>query len=170
MFQAPRRSPQLHRRHRPNLPVYFHSLAIADRHIKPVLAIEGLERISILRKPENSFSSLHLRHSFSLYIRSSSTLSFALGIHTLSRSSKMRSPSTILLLTTLLAPFVAAEIHTDAVCIDTKGGASVYNEAATKAACGNYKERNTGSNQWDTCPDCAMVRTFHERKSRGAKD
>ncbi|KAL1603278.1 hypothetical protein SLS59_004374 [Nothophoma quercina] len=68
----------------------------------------------------------------------------------------MRSTSAILLLTTLLAPFVAADLHSDAVCIDTKGGVSVYNEAATKAACGNYKLRNTGDKQWDQCPDCEM--------------
>ncbi|KAJ4319167.1 hypothetical protein N0V94_004040 [Neodidymelliopsis sp. IMI 364377] len=67
----------------------------------------------------------------------------------------MRSTSAILLLATLLAPFVTADVHTDAVCIDKKGG-NVYNEAATKAACGNYKERNTGDKQWDQCPDCEM--------------
>lgn len=69
----------------------------------------------------------------------------------------MRYNSAILLFTTLLAPLVAADLHSDAVCIDTKGGVSVYNEAATKAACGNYKVRNTGNKQWDQCPDCEMV-------------
>ncbi|KAJ4986132.1 hypothetical protein SVAN01_08396 [Stagonosporopsis vannaccii] len=68
----------------------------------------------------------------------------------------MRSTSTILLLATLLAPFVAADLHSDAICYDKKGGASVYNEAATKAACGNYRVRNTGNKQWDQCPDCEM--------------
>lgn len=69
----------------------------------------------------------------------------------------MRSTSTLIILATLFAPFVAAELHTDAVCIDTKGGAAVYNAAATKAACGNYKVRNTGDKKWDQCPDCEMV-------------
>ncbi|KAF9691742.1 hypothetical protein EKO04_010430 [Ascochyta lentis] len=68
----------------------------------------------------------------------------------------MRSTSAVLFLATLLAPFVAADLHSDAVCIDTKGGAAVYNEAATKAACDNYKKRNTGGEQWDQCPDCEM--------------
>ncbi|KAJ4358838.1 hypothetical protein N0V95_002691 [Ascochyta clinopodiicola] len=68
----------------------------------------------------------------------------------------MRSTSAVLLLATLLAPFVAADVHSAAVCIDTKGGASVYNEAATKKACDNYKARNTGDKQWDQCPDCQM--------------
>lgn len=72
----------------------------------------------------------------------------------------MRSTSAILLLATLLAPFVAADLHSDAICYDNKGGASVYNEAATKAACGNYKVRNTGDKQWDQCPDCEMVSTL----------
>ena len=46
----------------------------------------------------------------------------------------MRSTSTILLLTTLLAPFAAAKLHSDAVCVDYKGDVAVYNEAATKAS------------------------------------
>lgn len=69
----------------------------------------------------------------------------------------MRSTSVVLLFASLLAPFVAADLHTAAVCIDSTGGASVYNEAATKAACENYKARNTGNAQWDQCPDCEMV-------------
>lgn len=69
----------------------------------------------------------------------------------------MRPTSTIFFIAALIAPFVAADLHSDAVCIDKKGGVSVYNEAATKAACGNYKARNTGDEQWDQCPDCEMV-------------
>ncbi|KAF2996005.1 hypothetical protein E8E13_001457 [Curvularia kusanoi] len=68
----------------------------------------------------------------------------------------MRSTSAIMLLTTLLAPFVAAELHNSAICVDYKGEVAVYNEAATKAACGNYRVRNTGDNKWDKCPDCEM--------------
>lgn len=69
----------------------------------------------------------------------------------------MRSTSTILLLTTLLAPFVAARLHASGICVDYKNDVAVYNEAATKASCGNYRVRNTGGEQWDTCPDCEMV-------------
>jgi hypothetical protein len=69
----------------------------------------------------------------------------------------MHSIPAIVLFAALLTPFVAADLHSDAVCIDTKGGVSVYNEAATKAACGNYRIRNTGGKQWDQCPDCEMV-------------
>lgn len=32
---------------------------------------------------------------------------------------------------------------------------------ATKCACDLYKQRNTGSNQWDQCPDCTFVRSFY---------
>lgn len=69
----------------------------------------------------------------------------------------MRSASAIMLLATLLAPFVAAELHNSAICVDYKGEVAVYNEAATNAACGNYRVRNTGDNKWDKCPDCEMV-------------
>ncbi|KAH7066674.1 hypothetical protein BKA63DRAFT_424947, partial [Paraphoma chrysanthemicola] len=30
------------------------------------------------------------------------------------------------------------------------------NKAATEKACAAYRNRNTGSKQWDTCPDCVM--------------
>ncbi|GKT73607.1 hypothetical protein ColTof4_06030 [Colletotrichum tofieldiae] len=29
---------------------------------------------------------------------------------------------------------------------------------ATKCACGYYRNRNTGNEQWDQCPDCQFVR------------
>lgn len=32
---------------------------------------------------------------------------------------------------------------------------------ATKCACDLYKQRNTGSNQWDQCPDCTFVRFLY---------
>ena len=69
----------------------------------------------------------------------------------------MRTTSAILLLTALITPFVAADLHSNAVCVDWKGGVAVYNDAATTAACGNYQVRNTGDEQWDQCPDCEMV-------------
>lgn len=69
----------------------------------------------------------------------------------------MRSTSAILIFTTLLAPFVAAKLHNAAVCVDYKGAVPVYNEAATKASCGNYRVRDTGGEKWDKCPDCEMV-------------
>lgn len=33
----------------------------------------------------------------------------------------------------------------------------VYNKAATEKACNAYKNRNTGNNQWDHCPDCTLL-------------
>lgn len=69
----------------------------------------------------------------------------------------MRSTSTLLFLAALITPFVAADLHSDAVCVNWVGGVAVYNEAATKASCGNYRVRNTGNKQWDKCPDCEMV-------------
>jgi hypothetical protein len=52
----------------------------------------------------------------------------------------------------------SAALHNSGLCTDTIGGQNVYNSAATIAACNSYKLRNTGSEQWDTCPDCVMVR------------
>lgn len=70
----------------------------------------------------------------------------------------MRFSATLLLSSlTLFAPFATAELHNSGLCIDTIGGQTVYNDAATKAACEAYRNRNTGGEQWDTCPDCAMV-------------
>ncbi|OLN87405.1 hypothetical protein CCHL11_09591, partial [Colletotrichum chlorophyti] len=64
-----------------------------------------------------------------------------------------------------------ARLHTSAVCVQNRNsqpiggtGFSVsYNwlktydidNDATKCACDHYRNRNTGSNTWDTCPDCA---------------
>ncbi|KAJ5103583.1 hypothetical protein N7532_004112 [Penicillium argentinense] len=60
----------------------------------------------------------------------------------------------------VIAAFAAgalADLHTQGVCIDTPGeGVEVYNKAATEKACDAYKNRNTGSNQWDQCPDCTL--------------
>lgn len=70
----------------------------------------------------------------------------------------MRAASTVFVVAALLAPFTCADLHSDALCVDKIGGQIVYNEAATIAACKLYRNRNTGGKQWDTCPDCAMVR------------
>ncbi|KAF2712187.1 hypothetical protein K504DRAFT_372504, partial [Pleomassaria siparia CBS 279.74] len=32
------------------------------------------------------------------------------------------------------------------------------NLAATQKACAAYRNRNTGTKVWDTCPDCHMVK------------
>lgn len=58
----------------------------------------------------------------------------------------------------LMGSFVSAELHVQGLCVDSVGGQYVYNEAATKAMCEAYKNRNTGNEQWDKCPDCVMVR------------
>ncbi|CCD44420.1 hypothetical protein ACHAPC_002499 [Botrytis cinerea] len=58
-----------------------------------------------------------------------------------------------------LASFTLADLHTNGICVDYKGGANVYNADATAATCTNYKNRNTGSKQWDQCPDCTMITT-----------
>ncbi|OJJ52558.1 hypothetical protein ASPSYDRAFT_51970 [Aspergillus sydowii CBS 593.65] len=51
-----------------------------------------------------------------------------------------------------------ADLHVQGVCIDTPGqGVEVYNRLATEKACEAYKSRNTGSEQWDQCPDCTIL-------------
>ncbi|KAH5537175.1 hypothetical protein HBI27_144550 [Parastagonospora nodorum] len=69
---------------------------------------------------------------------------------------RFASTSTVLALLAIHAPFVQADMHSAAVCIDKIGGQPVYNEAATRAACEAYKNRNTGDEHWDQCPDCEM--------------
>lgn len=59
---------------------------------------------------------------------------------------------------------VHAALHSDGVCFDNIGGQNVYSEAATTAACASYLQRNTGGEQWDTCPDCAMVSPTREKR------
>ncbi|KAF7908731.1 uncharacterized protein EAF01_004486 [Botrytis porri] len=58
-----------------------------------------------------------------------------------------------------LASFTLADLHSTGICVDYKNDAIVYNSAATIAACTNYRNRNTGSEQWDQCPDCNMITT-----------
>ncbi|KAF2686263.1 hypothetical protein K458DRAFT_363962 [Lentithecium fluviatile CBS 122367] len=64
--------------------------------------------------------------------------------------------STTAILAFTFASIASADLHYSGLCVDRVGGQNVYNDAATKAACGNYLMRNTGSKQWDTCPDCVM--------------
>jgi hypothetical protein len=78
-------------------------------------------------------------------------------VYIISNNTIMRSPSSLLALFALIAPFVGADLHSDGVCIDVVGGQNVYNKVATTAACTAYLNRNTGGEQWDTCPDCTMV-------------
>ncbi|PSN60263.1 hypothetical protein BS50DRAFT_681761 [Corynespora cassiicola Philippines] len=61
-----------------------------------------------------------------------------------------------ILFSMLLAPLVAADLHNVGICVDHKGKTTVYNSNATQAACRDYLARNTGSKQWDQCPDCTM--------------
>ncbi|THV50438.1 hypothetical protein BGAL_0150g00010 [Botrytis galanthina] len=58
-----------------------------------------------------------------------------------------------------LASFTLADLHTNGICVDTKSDVYVYNADATAKTCTNYYNRNTGSEQWDTCPDCTMITT-----------
>lgn len=67
-----------------------------------------------------------------------------------------------------------AKLHNVAVCISNRhyseiGGTPFsvsYDWAkdyeievdATKCACDYYRQRHTGNNQWDSCPDCTFVR------------
>ncbi|KZL78405.1 hypothetical protein CT0861_08703 [Colletotrichum tofieldiae] len=77
---------------------------------------------------------------------------------------------------TSLIPFVAlaavasARLHSSAVCVTDRTSQPVggtpfsvsytWSENyeilpdATKCACGYYRNRNTGNEQWDQCPDC----------------
>ncbi|KAH0431440.1 hypothetical protein CcaCcLH18_07056 [Colletotrichum camelliae] len=70
----------------------------------------------------------------------------------------------------LLAASAFAKLHKTAVCVKDRTnnpiGGTPYSPSynwvknyeilpgETKCACDMYKARNTGSNQWDTCPDC----------------
>ncbi|KAF6837995.1 hypothetical protein CMUS01_04826 [Colletotrichum musicola] len=53
---------------------------------------------------------------------------------------------------------VAADLHNVAWCADRdfKGlqESNPANTAATEQACAKYRQRNTGNEQWDQCPDC----------------
>ncbi|KAH7408501.1 hypothetical protein DE146DRAFT_629407 [Phaeosphaeria sp. MPI-PUGE-AT-0046c] len=68
----------------------------------------------------------------------------------------MRTSILTLVLSAFMLRYVHAVLHSDGVCFDIVGGQNVYNEIVTRAACASYLQRNTGGEQWDTCPDCAM--------------
>ncbi|KAM3075340.1 hypothetical protein ACMFMG_007223 [Clarireedia jacksonii] len=58
-----------------------------------------------------------------------------------------------------ITSIATADLHSNAVCVDTSSGYNVYDSAATSAACAAYHNRHTGSEWWDTCPDCTMITT-----------
>jgi hypothetical protein len=70
----------------------------------------------------------------------------------------------------------AADLHTRLICLNY--GSSVLgpgtstaatNDPATIAACNAYRRRNTGTKQWDTCPDCTVIQVneIKECESKG---
>ncbi|ORY15726.1 hypothetical protein BCR34DRAFT_477555 [Clohesyomyces aquaticus] len=63
---------------------------------------------------------------------------------------------TLVITLSIFLPLVSADLHTAALCVDFEGGQAVYNSAATLAMCSAYAARNTGGEQWDTCPDCVL--------------
>ncbi|EQB44549.1 hypothetical protein GCG54_00006280 [Colletotrichum gloeosporioides] len=65
--------------------------------------------------------------------------------------------STILVAAVACATGAVANLHTAAWCISSGlKDSDPKNVAATEAACGAYKERHTGNDVWDTCPDCYL--------------
>ncbi|KAF6817776.1 hypothetical protein CSOJ01_02213 [Colletotrichum sojae] len=68
--------------------------------------------------------------------------------------------STVLFAAVALATGISADLHTRGWCadrdIDLKSGveSNPANADATQKACDRYKARNTGTQQWDKCPDC----------------
>ncbi|KAF2714593.1 hypothetical protein K504DRAFT_368438 [Pleomassaria siparia CBS 279.74] len=69
----------------------------------------------------------------------------------------MQFTASILLVVASLSSFVVADTHNAGVCVNYEGGQAVYHADATVAACGNYLQRNKGTELWNTCPDCAMT-------------
>ncbi|PYI07083.1 hypothetical protein BO78DRAFT_469380 [Aspergillus sclerotiicarbonarius CBS 121057] len=62
------------------------------------------------------------------------------------------------LLVAAFATGTLADLHYTGLCYDSPGsGVKVFNKAATEKACTYYKNRNTGSKQWDQCPDCTLL-------------
>lgn len=58
----------------------------------------------------------------------------------------------------------SADLHYGGICADWINGAATYNQAATEQACDSYFKRNKGSEQWNTCPDCKMVRNRNAKR------
>jgi hypothetical protein len=105
--------------------------------------------------PSQNFIDLSVASSHSFLTTSRSLHQIFLYI--IPTNTTMRTQSSLLALFALIAPFVSADLHSDGVCVDVVGGQNVYNAVATTAACTAYLNRNTGGEQWDTCPDCTMV-------------
>ncbi|PWY83998.1 hypothetical protein BO83DRAFT_384436 [Aspergillus eucalypticola CBS 122712] len=62
------------------------------------------------------------------------------------------------LFVTVFATGALADLHYTGLCYDSPGkDVKVFNKAATEKACASYKNRNTGSQQWDQCPDCTVL-------------
>ncbi|KAF1343788.1 hypothetical protein BDV97DRAFT_322310 [Delphinella strobiligena] len=55
-----------------------------------------------------------------------------------------------------LASTALADLHWSGLCVTHAGGQNIYHADATEKACADYKARNTGTHQWDTCSDCEM--------------
>jgi hypothetical protein len=113
--------------------------------------------------PSQEFIDLSVASSHSLLTTSRSL--HQTFVYIISTNTIMRYPSSLLALFALTAPFVSADLHSDGVCVDVVGGQNVYNEVATTAACTAYLNRNTGGEQWDTCPDCTMVSALNSVNS-----
>ncbi|KAJ0163070.1 hypothetical protein CTA2_3559 [Colletotrichum tanaceti] len=80
---------------------------------------------------------------------------------------------TTLISVAALTGVAVAKLHSAAVCITARKTGSTGNGTpygitygsytnyeilldATKCACNYYRNRNTGNNQWDKCPDCTF--------------
>ncbi|CAG8958358.1 hypothetical protein HYFRA_00011035 [Hymenoscyphus fraxineus] len=70
----------------------------------------------------------------------------------------MQFPATLLIIVAL-ANFAFADVFVKGLCVDVKENYNIYNANATKSACDEYKKRNTGIEQWQTCPDCLIIET-----------
>ncbi|KAJ4418780.1 hypothetical protein N0V82_005345 [Gnomoniopsis sp. IMI 355080] len=70
----------------------------------------------------------------------------------------------IIALFAFMATGAVADLHSSAYCVDIEpatsfkqGQVDTENNSATGLACSAYRARNTGTNQWDTCPDCSTT-------------
>ncbi|KAJ5237473.1 hypothetical protein N7489_007564 [Penicillium chrysogenum] len=68
----------------------------------------------------------------------------------------------ILISSSLFFGGVLADLHNFCACGERHGSNSVqdaywdFDTAASTYACTRYRNRNTGTKQWDHCPDCKM--------------
>ncbi|WYZ43412.1 hypothetical protein EsH8_VI_001111 [Colletotrichum jinshuiense] len=67
--------------------------------------------------------------------------------------------SAVLIAAIACATGAVADLHSYAWCADRTfegiNESNPENNDATKIACGKYRNRNTGNQQWDKCPDCS---------------